>query len=121
MKKTRTHVGKFLAKLRVDHNETMAQMAVRLGYSAMYLSNVEIGIRNVTKELPERIRAHYELNEDQNKELDEAVFLSPRNKIEVYKIIDIITFLQSTATSDDYRYSQALQDLSHIIRKEVKK
>lgn len=121
MNTDRAPLGKFLAKLRIDHCENMGQMAKKLGYSAMYLSNIELGYRKIPRDLLEMIEIVYKLTDSQKTELKNACFYSPHNRIGIDKLFSVIEFLQSTSNKDDYRYHQALKDLAHIIRKEVLK
>lgn len=68
--KTRTLLGRELAKLRIDFGETMAQMAKRLGYSQTHLFNIEMGDTKPKLVLIERIKTQY------GKDLEDQFFES---------------------------------------------
>ncbi|MFC4158234.1 helix-turn-helix domain-containing protein [Chitinimonas lacunae] len=55
-------IGKFLKKLRIDHDEVSTQMAGRLGVSTNLLSDVETGKKPVPDSWPALIAEHYELS-----------------------------------------------------------
>lgn len=61
-------LGSFLRKYRVDKNETMGDMANKLGFSKAYLSSIETGKRNVSEKLISKFRQVYK--EDKNFYLD---------------------------------------------------
>ena len=46
-----TPFGKYLRKLRIDHDEKLKDMAAKLGVTGSYLSAVEIGKRDSTLKL----------------------------------------------------------------------
>lgn len=57
--KGRLPVGKVLAKLRIDADETLGQMADRLGVHSVHLSKVESGMVNFSMELANRVLEVY--------------------------------------------------------------
>lgn len=57
-----TPVGKVLRKLRIDHDERLADMGERLGKSASFLSAVEVGKKSPPEGFEEEIIAAYELS-----------------------------------------------------------
>ncbi|MFC4161976.1 helix-turn-helix domain-containing protein [Chitinimonas lacunae] len=68
-----TPFGKVLRKLRIDHNERLADMAKRLGISGAYLSFIETGNKPVPESWPALIAEHYELSSSALEELHRAV------------------------------------------------
>lgn len=58
-----TEIGKYLRKLRIDHNETLAQMASKLNVTATLLSYVENGKRTIPDKWLNEIPALYHLDQ----------------------------------------------------------
>lgn len=57
--KGRSPVGKTLAKLRIDLDETLGQMADKLGVHSVHLSKVENGTVNFSLELANKVHSVY--------------------------------------------------------------
>lgn len=74
--------GKTIRKIRIDKGLTMAQMANTLGVTSAFLSMIEQGKRNIPECLTKDIISHYELSNEQAKELQQAEHLS-RKSIEI--------------------------------------
>lgn len=68
-----TLFGKFVRKLRIDRNELLKDMAVKLGVASSYLSAVETGKRNVPHDWLEKITTLYQLNYEETQELKTAI------------------------------------------------
>lgn len=68
-----TEFGKELRKLRIDEDETLADMAEKLGISMSYLSAIEIGTRSVPSGLIEKLSAQYKLNKEAVETLNKAL------------------------------------------------
>lgn len=68
-----TPLGKFLRKLRIDHDELLRTMAEKLGISMSFLSSVENGKKNMPTEWVSRIPSLYQLNDAQKSEFDQSV------------------------------------------------
>ncbi|MCX4353894.1 MAG: helix-turn-helix transcriptional regulator [Lachnospiraceae bacterium] len=66
----------FLKKLRIDHGETLKNMAEKIGVTSSFLSLVETGKRRLPDELCEKIVEQYELPPEQQKELYQAALAS---------------------------------------------
>lgn len=66
--------GKFCRKLRIDKNELLYDMAVKLGVSSAFLSKVENGKKKPPKEWREVLIKEYELDSDEIKELDQCIY-----------------------------------------------
>lgn len=77
-----TEFGKYLRKLRIDCNETLAAMARKLGVTASYLSCVETGKRSIPNKWFEKIAQLYKLDDMNRNELLH-VGLSSVNKVNV--------------------------------------
>lgn len=67
------HLGMFLRKLRIEHNEVLLDMAKRLKVSAAFLSAVENDRRSAPPVWIDIIASEYQLNVAQRTELTEAV------------------------------------------------
>lgn len=68
-----TELGKFLRKLRIDENETLKQMAVKLNITPAYLSAIENGKRTMPEAKSKELITLYKLTEDQQKEMHVAM------------------------------------------------
>ncbi len=76
--------GKFCKKLRIDNDELLYDMAVKLGVSSAFLSKVENGKKKPPKEWGAILVSEYNLSESQTKELDQCIF-----EAQNYQSIDI--------------------------------
>lgn len=65
--------GKFTRKLRIDCGELLKDMADKLGVTPSYLSAIENGKRNVPHNWINIIAELYSLNDEQIKQLKQAV------------------------------------------------
>ena len=72
-----TPFGKYLRKLRIDHDEKLKDMAAKLGVTGSYLSAVEIGKRDSTLKLVWDIGKVYNL---QDSEIDELELIASHSK-----------------------------------------
>lgn len=68
-----TKLGKFLRKIRIDYDERMYDMAQRLDVSSSFLSAIEHGKKKLPEELYDKIIFDYNLDEDEQQELKEAM------------------------------------------------
>lgn len=68
-----TSLGKFLRKLRIDHEEILMDMAEKLGVSAPFISSVENGKKNMPTTWVAMLTHQYHLSKDQIAELKKAV------------------------------------------------
>lgn len=66
--------GKFCRKLRIDRGELLADMAKKLGVSSAFLSKVENGGKKPPKEWQEKIALSYQLDKEEQAELEECMF-----------------------------------------------
>ena len=68
-----TKFGEYMRVLRIKSHEVMADIAEVLGVSTPFLSAVETGKKNVPESWCDTLVNHYKLNEDERKELEEAI------------------------------------------------
>lgn len=66
--------GKFCRKLRIDNNELLYDMAVKLGVSSAFLSKVENGRKKPPKEWREKLITEYGLEGREIRELDHCMY-----------------------------------------------
>lgn len=74
-----TEFGKFLRKLRLDHQELLKDMALRLDVSAAFLSSVETGKKSVPPKMKTDIISLYGLNSHQLQEMEKTIERSVRS------------------------------------------
>lgn len=67
-----TLFGKYVRKLRIDRNELLKEMAVKLGVASSYLSAVETGKRNIPHDWLDKIITLYQLDFQESEELKNA-------------------------------------------------
>lgn len=60
--RVRSLVGKELAKVRIDHDETLAQMAAKLDMHPTHLTRVEMGTTGFTSSMANRVKEQYGLD-----------------------------------------------------------
>lgn len=68
-----TLFGKYVRKLRIDRNELLKEMAIKLDVASSYLSAVETGKRNVPQDWLDKITTLYKLNVEEVEELKTAI------------------------------------------------
>lgn len=68
-----TSFGEFVRILRVKHHEVMGDMAKVLGTSLPFLSAVENGKKNVPANWLEKLIHHYDLSQNEQKNLAHAI------------------------------------------------
>lgn len=61
-KRKKTELGRTLAKIRIDFDETGAEMAKKLGISASQMFNIEVGIATVGYEFVGHFKKVYEID-----------------------------------------------------------
>jgi transcriptional regulator with XRE-family HTH domain len=72
----KTKFGKFLEKLRIDHDERLSDMARKLKVSSSFLSNVENGKQMFPSRFCAELCMLYNLEEKQKLSLMDAVICS---------------------------------------------
>lgn len=82
MGKLANEVGRFLRKLRIDRGEILYDMAQKMKCSTAFISALELGKRQVTKEFRDLLCETYALAPEQCAEFDDAISLS-KDKVEI--------------------------------------
>jgi transcriptional regulator with XRE-family HTH domain len=77
-----TEIGKYLRHLRVDHDETLKDMAAKLNVSSAYVSSVECGKRVFPDKRIEILSKQYNLTKNELSELDRIVSLA-KNEVNI--------------------------------------
>lgn len=68
-----TEIAKFLRKLRIDNDQSLGDMADKIGLSAAYLSAIENKHRVVPEDIKEKLYKAYNLTEGQKFEFARLV------------------------------------------------
>jgi transcriptional regulator with XRE-family HTH domain len=68
-----TELGKFLRKMRIDHNELLKDMADKIGMSTAMLSAIENAKRNVPSGFAEALAQCYGLSEEHLDQLEYCI------------------------------------------------
>lgn len=71
-----TELSKFLRKIRIDHNERLKDMALKLNVSPSFLSQIERGGKIMPKSLVNLLIEKYRLTKTENIKLKQIVFQS---------------------------------------------
>ena len=109
-----TDIAKFLRKLRIDSDESLGDMADRLGLSAAYLSAIENNKRIAPEDMKENLYKAYSLSEDQKLEFARLVAES-RKKVEIgLEGIQVELFPEYVDTAVMFAH-----DLSQMNRKQL--
>lgn len=72
-----TEYGKYLKKLRIDKDKTLAAMAKDMGIAPSYLSAIESGERVIPVDFTEKISEKYSLDDTAKDELRELELKTP--------------------------------------------
>lgn len=78
-----TEYGKYLKKLRIDKDKTLAAMAKDMGIAPSYLSAIENGERVIPVDFTEKISEKYSLDDTAKDELRELELKTPRNALQL--------------------------------------
>lgn len=78
-----TEYGKYLKKLRIDKDNTLAAMAKDMGIAPSYLSTIESGERVIPVDFMEKISEKYSLDDTAKDELRELELKTPRNALQL--------------------------------------
>ena len=65
MKREPTELGQYLRKLRISHNEILADMAKKLKITPAYLSAIELGKRPIPDTLPGNLIEQYSIEKNE--------------------------------------------------------
>lgn len=66
--------GKCIRNIREQENDSLRQMAIKLGISAAFLSAMEVGRKQIPLEYVEKIKGIYNLTEEQEVELENSIY-----------------------------------------------
>lgn len=77
-----TEIAKFLRKLRIDNEQSLGDMADKIGLSAAYLSAIENSKRTAPESMKDSLFREYSLSEEQKLEFARLVAES-RKKVEI--------------------------------------
>lgn len=78
----RTEVGKYIAKLRIQHNQSSSDMCNLLGITRATLSGIEYGHRDISKAMKNKIIKKYNLSGN-DKEVFEMLIFYSNEKIKI--------------------------------------
>lgn len=108
-----TNFGKFLRKLRIDHNEFLKDTAARLGVTVAYLSAIEHGKRDVPDHWIPLLETVYGLTPEQVNELQTCA----------YEHKDDIKINLSHCTPEDRKlilaFARSINNLSETDKKDI--
>ena len=99
-----TELGKFLRKIRIDHDEILKDMADKLGVTASFLSAVENGKKRMPAEWNSKICQLYSLNSQQQNEFSAAI-ADTEQKLEI-NLQNVSTDNRNLAVSFARRFSE---------------
>lgn len=66
--------GLYIRKIREQENDSLRQMAIKLGISAAFLSAMEVGRKQIPLEYVEKIKGIYNLTKEQEVELENSIY-----------------------------------------------
>ena len=66
--------GLYIREIREKENDSLRQMAIKLGISAAFLSAMEVGRKPIPVEYVEKIKSIYNLTEEQEVELENSIY-----------------------------------------------
>lgn len=92
-----------MREIREKNNESLRQMAIRLGKSAAFLSAMEVGRKTIPLDYVDIISKTYNLNE-----------------IEVSKLEDSINITNSKVSIELEKMSEAQKDISLMFARRIK-
>jgi len=85
----RTNFGKYVATLRIKHNQTQADMAKILSVSAAFLSKAESGRAKPVLKWVDILSKNYALSLEETEELREIINMERTNKKEYIKNLTV--------------------------------
>ena len=68
--------GKCIRNIREQENDSLRQMAIKLGISAAFLSAMEVGRKSIPHEYIDKIKSIYNLTKEQEIELEKSIYLT---------------------------------------------
>lgn len=78
-----TEYGKYLKKLKIDKDKTLAAMTKDMGIAPSYLSAIESGERVIPVDFTEKFSEKYSLDGTAKDELMELELKTPRNALQL--------------------------------------
>lgn len=69
-----SNFGKCVRRIRDKQNDSLRQMAIKLGISAAFLSAMEVGRKQIPIEYAEKIKEIYDLSEEEKNELEDSIY-----------------------------------------------
>ena len=66
--------GLYIREIREKENDSLRQMAIKLGISATFLSAMEVGRKQIPLEYIEKIKGIYDLTEEQVMQLEDSIY-----------------------------------------------
>lgn len=109
-----TPLGRELRKLRIDHGETLGDLAGALKLSVAFLSAIETGRKNAPNDFISRVVEHYKLDRAQSKQLADLAELSQREvKLSLDKRSDEVREMVA-------QFARHFANLSDVERQKIK-
>jgi transcriptional regulator with XRE-family HTH domain len=113
-------LGKFLRKLRIDHDEVLKHMASKLGVSSSFLSAVEHNKKRMPSSWIRDIPAIYSLSQEQIAEFESAIAETNRSiEINFNDVSESVK--RSAAVTFARRFDDIDEDLAKQLLKILKK
>lgn len=114
-----TGIGKFLRKLRIDNNEILLNMAVKLNVTVSFLSAVENGKKRIPSGWYERICTLYALTDSQAEAFAQAI--AETEKSDEMNFQDIPASNRMLGVSFARRFSELSEEQIAAIREILNK
>lgn len=117
--------GLYIRKIREQENDSLRQMAIKLGISAAFLSAMEVGRKQIPLEYVEKIKGIYNLTKEQEVELENSIYeTNERVPIELAAMNEAkkdvsLMFARKIKTADEdllRKLKEALLDEKKLIR-----
>lgn len=117
--------GLYIRKIREQENDSLRQMAIKLGISAAFLSAMEVGRKQIPLEYVEKIKGIYNLTKEQEVELENSIYeTNERVPIELASMNEAqkdvsLMFARKIKTADEdllRKLKEALLDEKKLIR-----
>lgn len=116
-----TDFGKVMRIIRINSNESMRDMAAKIGMSAAYLSAIETGKRNVPPNMEEILFSRYDFSEKDKQKIKNAIEKSAAQvKIDLTEMAEKKRKLIYSITKGDID-EETIDRLCEIISKKEKK
>lgn len=110
-----TELGRYLRRLRIDNDELLKQMAVRLEVASSTLSSIESGRRTPPRGFIERLVNEYRISGDSARDLQDAL-LKSREEIPL-RIKELSSNDQNLAVAFARKFSSLSDDQKDRLRR----